>query len=97
MGVIVREEFICDYCTKPIVDSDVLVARLSLRKLGARGLGREAGLALHPACSDKLTAKASGLARTRRPRPPEAKEPEPEEPAPPKPAARRRRKASPAA
>ena len=66
MGVIVREEFIYDYCEKPIVDSDVLVARLTLRKRGARGLGREVALALHPGCSDKLTAKASGLTRARR-------------------------------
>ena len=93
MGVIVREEFICDYCAKPIVDTDVLVARLTLRKRGARGLGREVGLALHPGCSERLTANASGLARARLARTEVVEEPEPEAPAPP-PAAGRRRKAS---
>ena len=43
MGVIVTEEYVCDYCTKPIRNADVLVGRLSLRKRGARGLGREVG------------------------------------------------------
>jgi hypothetical protein len=92
LGVIVRQEFVCDYCAKPIVDSDVLIARLTLRKRGARGLGREVGLALHPGCSDNLTANASGLTRARRRRAEVVEAPEVEAPTPP--AARRRRKAS---
>jgi hypothetical protein len=68
VGVIVTEEYVCDYCTKRIPDTDVLVGRLSLRKQGARGLGREVGLTLHPACLDKFTSRATGVVRTRRSR-----------------------------
>src|SRR5438477_6792643 len=32
VGVIVTEEYVCDYCTKPIAHSDVIVGKLSLRK-----------------------------------------------------------------
>jgi hypothetical protein len=80
VGIIVREEYLCDYCAKPITDSDVQVGRLSIRKRGARGLGREVFLALHAGCSDKLTANASGLSRSRRSRAEIAAEPEPEAP-----------------
>ena len=66
MGVIVTEEYLCDYCTKRIPNADVLVGRLSLRKQGARGLGREVGLTLHPACLEKFTARATGVVRSRR-------------------------------
>jgi len=92
VGVIVTEEYVCDYCTKRIPNADVLVGRLSLRKQGARGLGREVGLTLHPACLDKLIAAASGVARTRRSRNPAQPEAKPEIPAEPEaPPARRRR------
>ena len=96
MGVIVTEEFVCDYCTKRIPDTDVLVGRLSLRKRGARGLGREVGLTLHSACLDKLTATASGVTRTRRSRSAAQAEAEPELPPEPEapPARRRRAKSS---
>jgi hypothetical protein len=96
VGVIVTEEYVCDYCTKRIPNADVLVGRLSLRKQGARGLGREVGLTLHPACLDKFTAKASGVARTRRSDSAVQAVAEPELPAEPEaPPARRRRKRSP--
>jgi hypothetical protein len=96
VGVIVTEVYVCDYCTKRIPNADVLVGRLSLRKQGARGLGREVGLMLHPACLDKFTAKASGVARTRRSRGAAQATVEPELPAEPEaPPARRRRKRSP--
>ena len=92
MGVIVTEEYVCDYCTKRIPNTDVLVGRLSLRKQGARGLGREVGLTLHPACLDKLTARATGVVRTRRSRSAAQAEAEPELPPEPEaPPARRRR------
>jgi hypothetical protein len=97
VGVIVTEEYVCDYCTKPIAESDVIVGKLSLRKRGARGLGREVGLMLHSACSDKLTATASGVAHTRRSRSAAQALAEPEElPAEPEtpPARRRRAKSS---
>ena len=95
MGVIVTEEYVCDYCTKRIPDTDVLVGRLSLRKQGARGLGREVGLTLHPACLDKLTARATGVVRTRRSRSAAQAVAEPEIPAQPEaPPTRRRRKRS---
>jgi hypothetical protein len=44
----------------------VLVGRLAVRKQGARGLGREFGLAFHGSCSNKLTAHASPVTRQRR-------------------------------
>ena len=92
MGVIVTEEFVCDYCTKRIPDTDVLVGRLSLRKRGARGLGREVGLTLHSVCLDKLTAGATGVVHTRRSRSAAQAEAEPELPLEPEaPPARRRR------
>jgi len=43
VGIIVTEEYVCDYCTKPITHSDVIVGKLSLRKRGARGLGTGGG------------------------------------------------------
>jgi hypothetical protein len=58
MGVIVHEEYVCDFCGKPVGEGDAMVGRLSVRKAGARGLGRNLDLALHPACSDKLTRRA---------------------------------------
>jgi hypothetical protein len=54
MGRIVREEYVCDMCGKPI-DEDVLIGRLSLRKTGVRGLGRTFKVVLHDTCSEKLT------------------------------------------
>lgn len=66
MGVIVREEYVCDYCGKAISGGDVLVGRLEVRKQGARGLGRDFDLALHPSCSGKLTQHAAPAHRQRR-------------------------------
>lgn len=66
MGVILKEEYVCDYCGKTISGGEVLVGRLALRKQGARGLGREFGLAFHNACSSKLTQHASQVPRPRR-------------------------------
>ncbi|HEU5001797.1 MAG TPA: hypothetical protein VFW71_03335 [Actinomycetota bacterium] len=95
MGVIVKEEYVCDFCAKPITDTNILIGKLALRKQGARGLGREVVLTLHPSCSEDLTKNAPSATRTRRRREttPEA-EPEatPEEEAPK--ARGRRRKSS---
>jgi hypothetical protein len=66
VGVIVREEYVCDYCGKPITDSNILIGKLALRKQGARGLGREVVLTLHPACAEALTKNAPSAARSRR-------------------------------
>ncbi len=66
MGVIVREEYVCDYCGKGITDSNILIGKLALRKQGARGLGREVVLTLHPVCSESLTKNAPSAARSRR-------------------------------
>ncbi len=66
MGVIVREEYVCDYCAKAITDANILMGKLALRKQGARGLGREVMLTLHPSCSESLTKNAPSAARTRR-------------------------------
>lgn len=68
MGVILKEEYVCDYCGKTISGGDVLVGKLAVRKQGARGLGREFGLAFHGACSARLIAHASPVTRPRRSR-----------------------------
>ena len=91
MGVIVKEEYVCDYCAKPITDANILIGKLALRKQGARGLGREVMLALHPACSESLTKNAPSAARGRRRREAVEAEPAPAEEAP-KAARGRRRK-----
>jgi hypothetical protein len=59
MGIIVREEYVCDFCGKGIGEGHALVGRLSLRKAGARGLGCNYEVALHAGCSDKLTREAA--------------------------------------
>lgn len=59
MGVIVRQEYVCDFCGKAIGDGGALVGRVSLRKAGARGLGRNFEVALHDKCSGKLTRHAA--------------------------------------
>lgn len=66
MGVIVKEEYVCDYCGQAISDGDVLVGRLSLRKAGARGLGRNFEVAMHAGCSEKLIQHAAPVAPKRR-------------------------------
>lgn len=58
MGVIVRQEYVCDFCGKAIGE-DAMVGRVSLRKAGARGLGRNFEVALHDTCSEKLTRHAA--------------------------------------
>lgn len=91
MGVIVKEEYVCDFCAKPITDTNILIGKLALRKQGARGLGREVVLTLHPTCSESLIKNAPSAPRTRRRREVVA-EVEPEVPVePPKPAPRARR------
>lgn len=67
MGVILKEEYVCDYCGKTIAGGEVQVGRLGLRRQGARGLGREFSLAFHGACSEKLIAHSSPAIRHRRP------------------------------
>jgi hypothetical protein len=64
MGIIVRQEYVCDFCGKAIGE-DAFVGRVSLRKAGARGLGRNFEVALHNTCSEKLTRHAAS-ATTRR-------------------------------
>jgi hypothetical protein len=61
MGVIVREEYVCDYCGTGINGARALVGRLSLRKMGARGLARNMQVLLHAECSDKLIRYARSL------------------------------------
>jgi hypothetical protein len=65
MGRIVREEYVCDFCGKAIGE-DALVGRVSLRKAGARGLGRNFEVALHDQCSEKLTRHAASATAHRK-------------------------------
>lgn len=66
MGIIFKEEYVCDYCGDAIIGGEVLVAKLGLRRYGARGLGREFALAFHDACSAKLIEHAAPVTRQRR-------------------------------
>ena len=66
MGIIVREEYVCDFCGKAIGDGNPMIGRLSLRKAGARGLGRNFEVALHARCSDKLTREAAPVTAQRK-------------------------------
>lgn len=66
MGVIVKEEYVCDYCGKNILGDEFLIGKLVLRRQGARGLGKEFALAFHLRCSEKLTQHASPGHRQRR-------------------------------
>ena len=92
MGVIIREEYVCDYCSKAITDSNILIGKLALRKQGARGLGREVVLTLHPVCAEGLTKNAPSASRARRARRDPAANAEPEVVAEaPKPRGRRRK------
>jgi hypothetical protein len=68
MGVIIREEYVCDFCGKGIGE-DAVVGRLSLRKAGARGLGRNLNVALHETCSQKLTRYAAPVRSERKRKP----------------------------
>jgi hypothetical protein len=61
MGVIVWEEYVCDYCGTSINGEEVLVGRLSLRRPGSRGLARNMQVILHAECSDKLIRYAKPL------------------------------------
>ena len=67
MGLIKSKEHVCDYCGSPVSGQEILIGKLSLRKRGARGLGREIALSLHPACLDKLTENAERPGRRSRP------------------------------
>jgi hypothetical protein len=63
MGRVVREEYVCDFCGEAIGDARAFVGHLSLRRIGARGLGRDFDVALHDTCSEKLTRFAPPAAR----------------------------------
>ncbi len=69
MGVIVRQEYVCDFCGKAIGNGDALVGRVSLRKAGARGLSRSFELALHDKCSGRLTQHAAPITARRKAEP----------------------------
>ncbi|HEY8200652.1 MAG TPA: hypothetical protein VII47_04805 [Actinomycetota bacterium] len=66
MGVIVRQEYVCDFCGQAIGETDAFVGRLSLRKAGARGLGRNLDVALHADCTVKLTQFATPVSVQRK-------------------------------
>jgi hypothetical protein len=65
MGLIRSKEYVCDYCGSPGDSPEMLIGKLALRKRGARGLGREVALSLHPDCLDRLTKNAERLGRRR--------------------------------
>ena len=67
MGLIRSKEHVCDFCGSPVNGPDMLIGTLALRKRGARGVGREIALSLHPACLEKLTENAERPGRRNRP------------------------------
>lgn len=55
VGVIYKEELCCDFCGKKVPESEVaLLGKLSLRKQGVRGVGRQLNLVLHERCGARL-------------------------------------------
>ena len=74
MGVVVTEQFVCDYCGKPIsgkgTRGEAVVGRMTLHLMGAPGKARRCPeLAFHPACEANLTRNARRPpARRRAPR-----------------------------
>jgi hypothetical protein len=59
------KEYVCGYCGNPVNGPEMLIGKLALRKLGARGLSREIALSLHPGCLEKLTENAERPGRRR--------------------------------
>ena len=64
-GVIMREDYVCDFCGNT-VGEDAVLGRLSLRLAGRRGLGRNVDLTLHESCSQKLTRYAAPVRSERK-------------------------------
>lgn len=55
MGVIVKEEYVCDLCGQEIAKGQPpYVGVIDVRKQGSRGLGRKGNIVGHENCVDKL-------------------------------------------
>lgn len=69
MGVIVKEEFVCDLCGGGIPQGQSpYVGVIDVRKQGSRGLGRKGKIVGHETCVDKLlgsVASTNGHGATR--------------------------------
>lgn len=59
MGVIVIEEYVCDFCGESLKREESHVGSLTLRRQGARGLGRAFEVYLHEDCTGKLIRHAT--------------------------------------
>jgi hypothetical protein len=69
MGVVLKEEYVCDYCKRPATPGEVLVGTMTTHRKGAKGRGsKPARLVFHPTCAGKLTKDAGRPVRTRRTR-----------------------------
>lgn len=69
MGVVLKEQYVCDYCGRRAIPSEVLVGTMTTHRKGAKGRGSNpAKLAFHPACAGKLTRAAGKVVRTRKSR-----------------------------
>jgi len=66
VGVIVTEEYVCDYCTKRIPDTDVLVGRLSLRKQAPGASDWRWDSRCNPAMLGQVHCQGNRRRRTRR-------------------------------
>jgi hypothetical protein len=55
MGVIVKEEYVCDLCGQEIArGQSPYVGVIDVRKQGSRGLGRKGKIVGHETCVNKL-------------------------------------------
>jgi len=55
MGVIVKEEYVCDLCGQEIAKGQPpYVGVIDVRKQGSRGLGRKGNIVGHETCVNKL-------------------------------------------
>lgn len=60
MGIIIKEEYVCDFCGNPVEGAEkLMVGRLQLRKSGARGMSRNFEIVMHNLCADELTQFAT--------------------------------------
>jgi hypothetical protein len=67
MGVTFVEEFVCNYCGKPVAPDDVWIGTLETRRHGSKGRGSQAPkLAFHPTCAGALTKGAEKVSRPRK-------------------------------
>jgi hypothetical protein len=69
MGVMLIEEYVCNFCGKEVIPGNVLLGTLETRRQGSKGRPTHAPtLAFHPSCADTLVKGAERAVRSRKPK-----------------------------